>query len=85
MFVEEGSFCDEQEKAHKPVIVTDDNQHMGYIEKGDRMANSHSISWEHGSGGKKILFHHLELTILNNYNILSSCSGTADQRKFCLA
>jgi hypothetical protein len=41
----EGIFCDEQGKAQKPVTVKDYNQHMGYIDIGDRMANSHSISW----------------------------------------
>jgi len=41
----EGKFCDKQEKAQKPVIVTDYSQHMGYVDKGDRMANSCSISW----------------------------------------
>jgi hypothetical protein len=38
----EENFYDEQGKAQKPVIVTDYNWYMGYIDKGDRMANSYS-------------------------------------------
>jgi hypothetical protein len=41
----EGNFCDEQEKAQKPVIVTNHNQHMGYVDRGDRVADSSSFSW----------------------------------------
>jgi hypothetical protein len=41
----EGTFCDEHGRAHKPVIVEDYSQKMGYVDKGDRMANSYSIIW----------------------------------------
>jgi len=40
----ECSGCDEEEKAQKIVIVTDYIWHMGYVDKGDRMANSYSVS-----------------------------------------
>jgi len=39
----EDNFCDVEEKAQKPVIVTDYSQYMGYINEGNRMANSYSI------------------------------------------
>jgi hypothetical protein len=39
-----GNFCNVGRKAIKPQIVTDYNHHMGYMDKGDRMANSYSIS-----------------------------------------
>jgi len=38
-----GRFRDDHGKAQKPVIV-DYSQHMGYRDKGDRMANSCSVS-----------------------------------------
>jgi len=40
----EGNFCNEGGKAIKPQNVMDYNHHMGYVDKGDRMANSYSIS-----------------------------------------
>jgi hypothetical protein len=40
----EGNFRDESGNALKPAIVEDYNQHMGYVDKSDRMANSYSIS-----------------------------------------
>jgi len=39
----EGNFCEEHGKAQKPVIVEDYNWHMGYIDRGDRMANSCAV------------------------------------------
>jgi hypothetical protein len=39
----EGSFCDENGNALKPQIVQGHDQHMGYVDKGDRMTNSYSI------------------------------------------
>ena len=40
----EGKFCNELGKAIKPQIVMGYNHHMGYVDKGDRMANSYSTS-----------------------------------------
>jgi len=36
----EGNFCNEEGKAIKPKTVKDYNHHIGYVDKGDRMANS---------------------------------------------
>jgi len=36
----EGNFCNEGGKDRKPQTVKDYNHHMGYVDKGDRMANS---------------------------------------------
>jgi len=36
----EGNFCNEGGKAIKPQIVMDYNHHMGYVDKGDKMAYS---------------------------------------------
>jgi len=71
----EGNFCNEGGKAIKPQIVMDYNYHMGYVDKGDRMANSYSISC-HTLKWTKILFYHLlDPAILNSYILHSSCGG----------
>jgi hypothetical protein len=38
----EGNFCNEGGKTIKPHIVKDYNLHMGYVDKGDKMGNSHN-------------------------------------------
>jgi hypothetical protein len=40
----EGNFCDNNRKAIKLQIVADYNRHMGYVDKGDRMAETYSIN-----------------------------------------
>jgi hypothetical protein len=40
----EGNYCNVGGKAIKLQIVTYYNHHNGYVDKGDRMANSYSIS-----------------------------------------
>ena len=45
----EGNFYDNNGKAMKPQVVADYNRHMGYVDKGDRMANSYSnnrLTWK---------------------------------------
>ena len=69
----EGNFCNEGGKAIKPQIVIDYNHHMGYVDKGDRMANSCSISPSTFKWTKKLFFHLLDLAILNSYILHSSC------------
>jgi hypothetical protein len=71
----EGNFCDEQGYALKPLIVEEYNRHMGYVGKGDRMANSFSISRRTHKWPKKLFFHLLNVAILNSYILLSSCGG----------
>ena len=51
----------------------DYNYHMGYVDKGDRMANSYSISRRTFKWTKKLFFHLLGLAILNDYILHSSC------------
>jgi len=53
----EGNFCSEGVRAIKPQIVMDYNHHMGYVDKGERMANSYSISWLTFKWTKKLFFH----------------------------
>jgi hypothetical protein len=41
----EGDFCDEKGNALMTARVEDYNRHMGYVNKGDIMANSYTISF----------------------------------------
>ena len=69
------NICKEGGKAIKPQIVMDYNHHMGFVDKGDRMANSYSISRRTFKWIKKLFFHLLDLAILNSYILHSSCGG----------
>ena len=40
----QGNFHNEQGNVIKPKTVADYNHHLGYVDKGNRMANSYSIS-----------------------------------------
>jgi hypothetical protein len=71
----EGNFCDNNGKAIKPQIVAYYNRHMGYVDKGDRMANSYSINRCTWNWTKKLFFHLSDLTVLNSYILLSSCGS----------
>ena len=68
----EGNFCDNNGKAIKPQIVADYNHHMGYVDKGDRMAETYSINRRTWKWSKKLFFHLFDLTILNSYILFSS-------------
>jgi hypothetical protein len=70
-----GNFCDEKGNAVKPLAVEDYDHYMGYVDKGDWMANSYSVSRRTWKWTKKLFFHLLDLAILNNYILLSSCGG----------
>jgi hypothetical protein len=69
----EGNFWDVLGPAKKPdiLVVEQYNCNMGYMNRGMRWKthfNSHIYVSE-----QKIFFHLFELTILNSYNLLSSC------------
>ena len=69
----EGNFCNDNGRAIKPQIVADYNHHMGYVDKGDRMANSYSINRCTWKWTKKLFFRLFDLAILNSYILFSSC------------
>jgi hypothetical protein len=71
----------------KPEIAVDYNRHMNYVDKGDRMVNSYSISHRTWKWTKKLFFHLFDLANLNNCILLSSCRGKKkiSQRDFQLA
>jgi hypothetical protein len=78
----EGNSSDEQWTTIKPLIVEYYNHHMAYVDKGDRMANSHR-TWK---WTKKLFFHLLDLAILGIYIIFFSCGGKdISHRDFQLA
>jgi hypothetical protein len=80
----EGNFCDEYGNALKPVIIQDYNEHMGYMDKSDRMTNTYSISRRTWKWTKKLFFHLLDLTVLNSYILLDSCGAKLTLRDFRL-
>jgi hypothetical protein len=81
----EDNFCDEKGNTIKPLIVEDYNHHMGYVDKGDRMANSYSVNCRTWKWTKKLFFHLLHLAVLNSYILLSLCVKQITHREFGLA
>jgi len=69
----EGNFCDNSNCPLKPHIMEWYDQHMGYVDSSDRMANSYSMSPCNFKWTKKLFFHFLDLTVLNSWILLSSC------------
>jgi hypothetical protein len=59
-----GNFSDNNGKAIKQQILADYNRHMGYVDKGDRMAISCSINRRTWKWTKEI-FHLFDLAIPN--------------------
>jgi hypothetical protein len=70
----EGNSCDERTIA----IVEDCIQHMGCVDKWDRMANIYSVSWRTWKWTKKLFFY------LNSYISLTYCGKKVDHQKCCL-
>lgn len=56
----EGKFCNEQWKGMKLLIMEDYVCHMHYVDNGDRMASSYSLSLCTQKWTRKLLFHLLE-------------------------
>jgi hypothetical protein len=68
-------FHNEQANMIKPEIMADCNCHMDYVDGGDRMANSYSISCQTWKGMKGLFSYLFSLAILNSCILLSSCGG----------
>jgi len=71
----EGNFCDNSSCPMKPHIVERYNQHMGYVDNSNRMANNYSVSRLTFKWTMKLFFHLLDLTVLNSWSLLSSCGA----------
>jgi hypothetical protein len=61
----EGNFC-ENNRPVKPHIMARYNQHMGYVDNSDRMANTYSVCQCSFKWTTKLFFHLLDLTVLNS-------------------
>ncbi|PNF19246.1 hypothetical protein B7P43_G08206 [Cryptotermes secundus] len=55
---------------------------MGFVDKSDRMVNSYGIAWRTWKWTKKLLFHLLDMTVLNAYLLHKSCGGKMTHKKF---
>jgi hypothetical protein len=66
----EGKFCDTNGKAIKPQTELEYSCQVGYVAKGDRMANSCSISHHTWKWTKTLFFRPLHLVILNSFIFL---------------
>jgi len=80
----EGNFCDDSNCPTKPYIVEQYNQHMGYIDNSDCMANSYSMSRCTFKWTTKLFFHLLDLTLLKSWIWLSSCGAKYTHQDFRL-
>jgi hypothetical protein len=81
----EGNFCDEHGNALKPQIVQDYNQHMDYTDKGDSLTNSFSIQQQTWKWTKKLLFHLLNMIIMNSFLLPTPCGTKTKHSNFRLA
>jgi len=80
----EGNFFDSGNRPMKPHIMEQYNQHMGYVDNSDRMANSYSMSRHTFKWTTKLFFHLLDLTVLSSWILLSSCRAKYNHRDFRL-
>jgi len=79
---EEGNFCDNSNRPVKPHIVEQYNQHMGYVDISDHMANSYSMSRHTFKWTTKLYFHSLDPTVLKSWILLSSCGAKYTHHDF---
>ena len=80
----EGNFCDDSIHPVEPHNVEQYNQHMGYVASSDHVANSCLISRCTFKWTMKLFFHHLDLTVLNSWILLSSCGAKCTHWDFRL-
>jgi hypothetical protein len=78
-----GNFCIQNGNAQKPAVMEDYNRHVVYMDKGERMANSYTISCRSWMD-KKLFFHLLFLTVFNSCIHFSSSLKKTSHREFCL-
>lgn len=65
----------------KSQIVMDYSCHMGYMDNGDRMANSYSICHQTLKWTEKLFYSLLDLAILNRCILFSLCGCMKISRK----
>jgi hypothetical protein len=72
---EEGNFFFFFKRAVKPQIMAQYNQHMGYVDISDHMANTYWMLRRTFKWTTKLFVHLLDLTVLNSWILLSSCGA----------
>jgi hypothetical protein len=70
-----GNFSDKHSNTLKVTVIQDYRCHIGYVDKGDRMADSYSVGHHTWKLTKKFSLHLLDLTVLNSCILLQSCCG----------
>jgi hypothetical protein len=71
----EGNFCDNSNCPMKPHSVEWYNWHMGYTDNSHHMANSYLVNRHTFKWTMKWSFHLMDLTLLNNWILSSSCGA----------
>jgi hypothetical protein len=69
----EGNFCDDRNCPVKLHIMDWYSRHMEYVNNSDHMANTYLMNRHTFKWTIKLFFHHLDLTVLNRWILLSSC------------
>jgi len=82
-FTEE-NFWDDSKPSVKPQILARYNRRMGYVDNSDRMGYSYSICRRKFKWTTILFFHLLDLTVLNNWILLSSRGARCTHREFRL-
>ena len=72
---QKGNFLCEQGNMIKPDIMASCNRHMEYVDKGNRMADSYSVSCQTWKCMRGLFSYLFSLAILNSCILLSSCGG----------
>ena len=78
----EGSFCDKSSRAIKPRVIEDYNTLMGYVDKSDRMVNSYGIARRTWKWTMELVFHLLDMTILNAFLLHKTCGNKMTHKRF---
>jgi hypothetical protein len=78
----DGNFRVKSGHAVKPHVIEDNNAHMGFVDKSDRMVNSYGIARRTWKWTKKLFFQLLDKTILNAYLLHKSCCGKITHKEF---
>ena len=79
-----GNFCDESNHSMKPHTMEWYDQHMGYMDNSDCLANRYLMSPHTFKWTTKLFFHLLDLTVLNSWILLPSREAKYTHRDFRL-
>jgi hypothetical protein len=80
--MESGNLSKKRKEVFKPDIVKDYNKHMGYVDLGDRMANSYTFCRKTLKWTKKLFFHLLDLSVVNSYYLFKIQNSKACHKQY---